>query len=358
MGLFSKLFPKASVNAVTGGYFETLSGYQPVFRTFRGGIYEAELCRACVHAFATHVSKLKPVVTGPRKDLGYSLETAPNPWMDTTKFLYKLATVLETETTAFIVPIYDKWYEKVIGYYPVQPKSAEIRDHEGTTYIIFSFANGKRTAVEFSEAGIINKFFYSHDFFGEGNGAMWDTLELMKTQQQGISEGIKQSAVIRFIGKLAGANKDKTIEEERKRWRKYNLAAENSGGGSSSGSLIKVGCSKEILQNSFSPQQWDAYYEGKVEPFALQLSLVLTNMTFTSEQRVRGNRIQFTANRLQYASTEQKLKVVTDLMDRGMMSRNEGREVFNMEPVEGGDEYMIRGEYVNAEDKVEGDSDE
>ena len=40
-----------------------------------------------------------------------------------------------------------------------------------------------------------------------------------------------------------------------------------------------------------------------------------------------------------------------------MMSRNEGREVFNMEPVEGGDEYMIRGEYVNAADKVEGGSD-
>lgn len=384
MGLFSKLFPKASVNAVTGAYFETLSGYQPVFRTFRGGIYEAELCRACVHAFATHTSKLKPVVTGPRKDLGYSLETAPNPWMDTTKFLYKLATVLETETTAFIVPIYDKWYEKIVGYYPVQPRSAEIREYQGVTYIIFSFANGKRTAVEFSEAGIINKFFYSHDFFGEGNGAMRDTLELMKTQQQGISEGIKQSAVIRFIGKLVGASKDKTIEEERQRWRKYNLAAENSGGIAlvdgkyesiqqidSKPYLIDAeqikaiqenvfsyfGCSKEILQNSFNPQQWDAYYEGKVEPFALQLSLVLTNMTFTSEQRVRGNRIQFTANRLQYASTEQKLKVVTGLMDRGMMSRNEGREVFNMEPVEGGDEYMIRGEYVNAADKVEGGND-
>lgn len=385
MGLFSKLFPKASVNEATGAYFETLNGYQPVFRTFRGGIYEAELCRACVHAFANHVSKLKPVVTGPRKDLGYSLETAPNQWMDTTKFLYKLATVLETETTAFIVPVYDKWYQKIVGYYPVQPKSAVIVEKDGITYVAFTFANGKRTAIEFSEVGIVNKFFYSHDFFGEGNAAMNDTLQLMKTQQQGISEGIKQSAVIRFIGKLAGASKDKTIEEERARWRKYNLSAGNNGGIAlvdgkydsiqqidSKPYLVDAdqikaiqenvfnyfGCSKEILQNSFSPQQWDAYYEGKVEPFALQLSLVLTNMTFTSEQRVRGNRIQFTANRLQYATPEQKLNIVTQMTDRGMMSRNEGREIFNMEPIAGGDAYVIRGEYVNAADKLEGEGDE
>lgn len=385
MGLFSKLFPKTAVNEATGAYFETLSGYQPVFRTFRGGVYEAELCRACVHAFATHASKLKPVVTGARKDLGYSLETAPNPWMDTTKFLYKLATVLETETTAFIVPVYDKWYQKIIGYYPVQPTAAEIREKNGVAYVVFTFANGNRTAVEFDRVGIINKFFYKDDFFGESNIALMDTLELMKTQQQGISEGIKQSALIRFLGKLVGSSKDKTIEEERTRWRKYNLSANNNGGIALvdgkyesiqqieskpylvDADQIKViqenvfnyfGCSKEILQNAFTSPQWDAYYEGKVEPFALQLSLVLTNMSFTAEQRVRGNRIQFTANRLQYATPEQKLNIVTQLTDRGMMSRNEGREIFNMEPIDGGDEYVIRGEYVNADEKVNGEEND
>ena len=64
MSLFEKLFPKAAVDAVTTSYFRTLTGYQPVFKTFNGGIYEAELCRASIHAIATHCSKLKPEVYG------------------------------------------------------------------------------------------------------------------------------------------------------------------------------------------------------------------------------------------------------------------------------------------------------
>lgn len=375
MGLFNKLFPRTSVSQATGGFFETLTGYQPVFRTFHGGIYEAELCRACIHAFATHSSKLKPVVTGARKDLGGILETSPNPWMDTTKFLYKIATILETETTVFIVPVYDKYFQRIVGFYPVQPTAAEIREKDGETFTVFTFANGKRAAIEFGNTGIVNKFFYKHEFFGDGNGALMDTLDVIKTQQQGISEGIKQSATIRFLGRLANVIKDKGIEEERKRWNANNLSVSNNGGialvdGKYSdiqkidskpytidADQIKAieenvfnyfGCNKEILQNSFNSQQWNAYYEGKIEPFALQLSLVLTNLAYTAEQRTRGNRIQFTANRLQYASNEEKLKVGTDGIDRGFLSRNEVREIFNLEPIDGGDEYVIRAEYVKA----------
>lgn len=383
MGLFSKLFPRQAVNEVTGNYFETLQGYRPVFRTFRGGIYEAELCRACIHTFASHASKLKPIVSGARKDLAKTLETEPNPWMDTTKFIYKIATILENESTVFIVPLYDDYYQKIIGYYPVQPLQAEVIEDGGTTYVVFRFINGKRAAIPFDEVGIVNKFFYKDAFFGETNDILTDTIGVMETQKQGISEGIKQSAMIRFLAKLTGTAKDKTIEEERARWRKYNLAASNNNGVAyvdgkyedikqieSKPYLVDAdqikaiqenvfnyfGCNKEILQNNFNSQQWAAYYEGKVEPFALQLSLVMTNMTFTSEQKTRKNEIQFTSNRLQYASADEKLKVSTDLIDRGVLSRNEVREIFNLEPIEGGDEYVIRAEYINAK-KNEGDED-
>lgn len=385
MSLFTKLFPRASVSQVTGSYMEMLTGYQPVFRTFRGGIYEAELCRACIHAFATHASKLKPVITGARKDLGLILENQPNPWMDTSKFLYKVATILENENTAFIIPLYDKYYEKILGVYPVQSTSASIIERDGVQYVAFSFASGKRAAVELDRVGIMNKFFYQREFFGDNNDVLYGTLELMETQQQGISEGIKQSAAIRFLGRLTNTLKPADIEAERARWNKTNLSSKNNGGiALADGKYAEVrqieskpyvinadeleavrqnvfnyfGCNKEILQNSFTPQQWDAYYEGKVEPFALQLSLVLTNMLFSNEQKTRGNKVQFTSNRLQYASPEQKLNVVVQLIDRGLMSRNEGREIFNMEPVAGGDEYVIRAEYVNADKKLEVSEDQ
>jgi hypothetical protein len=45
-----------------------------------------------------------------------------------------------------------------------------------------------------------------------------------------------------------------------------------------------------------------------------------------------------------------KLTVVSQLLDRGVFSINEGREVFNLPPVDGGDVRTIRGEYKNAGD--------
>lgn len=385
MSLFSRLFPRAAADEATAGYIKTLTGYQPVFRSFNGGIYEAELCRASIHAIATHCSKLKPIVSGVRKDLQTILEFQPNPYMDTTKFLYKTATILETENTAFIIPIYDEYYTKIVGFYPVQPSQAEVREKNGKEYVVFHFAGGQRAAIEREHVGILTKFYYKHDFFGENNVALGTTLDLLYTQQQGIKEGIKQGATIRFLGKLGTTLKPSDIEAERKRWVSTNLDISNNGGMAifdakysdvkqvnSSPYIIDsaqikaiqgnvfdyFGVNEKVLDNSFSPQEWAAFYEAKIEPFALQLSLVLSNMLYTAEQKVRGNSVQFTSNRLQYASTSEKLNVAEKLLDRGVLSRNEAREIFNMEPIQGGDDYIIRGEYWNANDKIAQESEE
>lgn len=380
MSLYQKLFPKQAVEAVTAGYIQTITGYQPVFRSYGGGIYESELCRSSIHAIATHCSKLKPVVIGARKDLQSILEFQPNPYMDTTKFIYKMITVLEAEGTSFIVPMYDKYYEKIVGFYPVRPAEAEVRENKsGKMYLVFKFADGKQAAMDFDKVGIMTKYFYKHDFFGEDNTVLKETLDVMTMQKQGIQEGIKAGATVRFLGKLAQALKPDDIKKEQQRWVKQNLSADNSNGIAlfdTKYSEVKTidskpyvvdadqmdainknvfnyfGVNEKILQNNFSPAEWAAFYEAKVEPYALQLSLVLSNMLFTAEQKVRGNSVQFTANRLQYASVDEKLSVVKEMSDRGMMSRNEGREVFNLGPVEGGDVYIIRGEYYNADEKV------
>lgn len=109
------------------------------------------------------------------------------------------------------------------------------------------------------------------------------------------------------------------------------------------------GTNAKILQNAFNEDEWNAYYEGKVEPWAIQASLVLTNMTFSEQARARGNEIILTANRLQYASNTTKLNIVTQLFDRGFLTHNEGLEIFNMPPVEGGDKHYIRREYTEVD---------
>jgi hypothetical protein len=44
--------------------------------------------------------------------------------------------------------------------------------------------------------------------------------------------------------------------------------------------------------------------------------------------------------------------MVQQLSDRGMMTINEARELFNYAPLPEGDTAVIRGEYYNVEEKV------
>ena len=106
------------------------------------------------------------------------------------------------------------------------------------------------------------------------------------------------------------------------------------------------GTNAKILTNSYTDEEWGAYYEGKIEPFAVQLSLVMSNMTFSPREISHGNSILFSANRLQYAKTETKIAVSTQLFDRGLINRNSVMDIFNMPHVEGGDKYYIRKEYA------------
>ena len=91
---------------VIDSYFKMLNGYSPTFTSFNGGVYEMDLTRVAINSFATHCSKLKPEVEGSaHKRLERVLQYKPNYFMDTVKFIKRLATILAVENTAFIVPI-------------------------------------------------------------------------------------------------------------------------------------------------------------------------------------------------------------------------------------------------------------
>jgi hypothetical protein len=112
------------------------------------------------------------------------------------------------------------------------------------------------------------------------------------------------------------------------------------------------GVNEKILRNEAYGDAWTAFYEGAIEPFAIQFSEVMTKMLFTLREQTQGNRVQATANRLQYLSNSEKLNVSSQMLDRGIMSINDVREIWNLPPVEGGDVRIIRGEYWNADEKV------
>ena len=230
MGLLEKIFGEKPKQLVTQEYFKTLTAYQPVFTSFDGSLYEMELVRSAIHTHATFSAKLKPVVNGPDKlNLERILGFQPNKYMDAYKFIYRVRTILEMENTAFIVPILND-YEQIIGFYPICPSRCEVLTYKGEEFLRYTFRNGQKAVIEFDRVGIMTKFQYKDDFFGESNRALNPTANLIQTHNQGIIEGVKNSASVRFMGRLANTYKPEEIERQRKNFRESNLATDNNGG--------------------------------------------------------------------------------------------------------------------------------
>ena len=372
MGFFDNLRRKGKIEQSINEYFQLMNGYVPRFTTFEGGIYEMELTRAAIHSFATHASKLHPEIKGNGNEgIERTLQYRPNPLMDTKKYIYRLATVYMTDNTAFIAPLYDK-YLNVVGFYPLDTAKVQITSGNGQKYLVYDFGNSNRGAIELEKAGIMTQFQYHDELFGETNKPLRPTVEMIHANNQGIVEGVKNAASIRFMGKLAQVLKPADMDAERERFNASNLSAQNSNGillfdqkyedvkqitsepfvvDDKQMQQIKdnvfdyFGTNAKILQNQFTSDEWNAYYEGKIEPFAIEASLVHTNMLFNDVEISSGSEVIFSANRLQYMSNKEQLEMITSLFDRGFLSQNEGREILNLSPIENGDKYYIRKEY-------------
>ena len=100
---------------------------------------------------------------------------------------------------------------------------------------------------------------------------------------------------------------------------------------------------------------WEAYYEGELEPFLIELSQVMSNMLFNVSEMNKGSMLIWEASRLQYASANTKLSLITQLFDRGFINHNQGMRILNLPEHEDGDKYYIRREYaeVNKLENVE-----
>ena len=386
MGAFQKLFGGWKKKAEVKQYFKMLDGYTPIWSSFDGGVYEMELTRACIHTFANHASKLQPTITGPdRRGLAHLLDGKPNPFMTSSQFIYKVATIYDAQNTCFIVPILDN-FDRLVGYYPVNPTQVEVVEVSGEAWLRYTFSNGEKAAIELDRCGIVSKFLYKSDIKGETNTALTPTMQLLSIQNQGITEGIKSSASIRFMATTANLMKKEDLKRERKSWVDDNLGVDAGGLALFPSTYSNVqqiqsqakivdpeqmrvvetrvlnyfGSNEDVLQNKAVGDKWGAYYEGKIEPFAIQLSQAMTMMTFTDAERKRGNGVHWSANRLQYMSNTEKLNVSSQLFDRGILSLNMIMDIWNLPHVEDGDKRYIRKEYteVSQLDQVNAMQDE
>lgn len=383
MGLFDAIFKKApKPKGKFEGSFQMLNGYTPHFSTFNGSIYESQLIRAAINSRATHIAKLKVEIGGSaRPTLRSRLQHAPNQFQTWYQFMYRLSTILDVHNTAFICPVYDK-YGEPSGIIAPLPNRCELIQFSDVPYLRYEFATGERAAIELDSCGVMTKFQYKDDLFGESNRALFPTIDLINIQDQGIKEGVKSAATYRFWAQVNNFTRADDLAKERKRFTEENFGRDAEGGGlllfpntyaninqvksspwvvdAEEEKFIKANVfdyfnvNEDMLQSQAFGDKWTAIYEGVCEPFAIQFSEVVTKMLFTLREQTQGNYVMATANRLQYMSNKEKLNVSAELADRGILNRDEVREIWNLPPIPNGEgqAYIIRGEYWNADEKI------
>lgn len=367
---------------VTVVNYKLLNDFAPTFTSFDGDMYDSDIVRTCIDAIARNAAKLKPrhirqtngeiIKTNSR--LEYLLQVRPNPYMNAYDFLYKVISQLYNNNNAFVYIQSERGV--ITGFYPIDFANLELKEYAGELYCLFTFKTGFRMTVPYTELIHLRRHFNRHDLFGEsGFKPFKPTLNLINTVNQGIVNAIKSSARLRGWLKFSQTLRPEDLKKQRDQFVADYLSISNDGGiaaldAKADFNPVKLdvqmaddkqmavirenvyryfGVNEKIIQATYNEDEWAAFYESVIEPLAIQLSLEFTEKCFTTREKGQGNEIIFEANRLQYASAKTKISLIQHLIPAGLLTINEGREIFNLAPVEGGDKRLISLNFVDAD---------
>lgn len=371
MGLLEKLFPKKYRDPIVASRWEPLTAYSAVFKTWRGEIYEFDQVRSAIDTLARNTGKLRIDMQGTAKGkMRTKLKIRPNEYQSWYQFWYRTRTIFEMQNNAIIIPILDDM-DQIVGLFPVLPSACEVVTYKGREYLRYKFYGNQAAAIEIEKCGIITKHQYKNDIFGDSNTALNSTLSLLDMNRQAIKSAINESNSFKFMARMNNFAKDEDIEKERRRIKEANmkdkegflLLFSNLVGepkqidykpysiDEKQLTLINeniekyFGVSAEAIKNELTGDKAASFYEGAIEPFAVQASEVITNMLFSPIEQTTGNIFMLTANRIQFMTNNDKLNYTSQMADRGLATINELRDVWNLPPIEGGDRLIARGEY-------------
>lgn len=382
MGLKEWLFGEDEPKKVQQSHdFQLLTSYRPVHYDWYGSVYENALVRSAIEATARHISKLKIEIQGSaQQKLKNRIKHYPNAWMTWSQFLARCSTILDCTNNLFIVPVRDERTMETIGFFPVLPEKVTLaEDKQGKLWLKYKFANNKYGAVEFDKCAYMVKHQYKSDFFGEDNKALKPTMDLIAVQESSIKNAVENSNNYRFIAQVSNFTDPEDLKEERKRFTEYNLKGEDTDGvllfpntyndvkevsnkyytvDTEQMEYIKenvydyFGVNENVIQGKAKSDELDAFFNLRIEPFAIAFSEAMSRAIFTDEERSYGNHVYVNANRLQYMSVSEKVNMAQQLGDRGILTINEIRELFNYTPLDDGDVAVIRGEYYTLDEKL------
>lgn len=381
--LFQKIFGnKQSSGSQSYKRYEVISNTSNTFYAWDGILFDNDIVRSCIRPKINAIGKLnakhirgfgKSMKINPDPYIREILHN-PNPYMSMQDFLMKMTFQRELNHNAFAyIKRNDMGYPLEI--YPLPASSVELLESGTDVYAKFLFRTGKYVVVPYSDVIHLRKDFNEHDFFGEpGTIALKPLMDVITTTDQGVVAAIKNSAIIRWLLKFKSVLKPEDREIQVSEFVKNYLSITNEGGAAASDPRYDVeqvkqesyvpnamqmkestqrlysyfGVNEMIVQNKFTEDNFNSFFEAELEPILIQLSNAFTNGFFTLRERGHGNRIIFEASNLSYASMSTKLALVA-MVDRGAMTPDEWRTILNLGPIEGGDKPLRRLDTVTVD---------
>ncbi len=359
MNILERLFKKSRPQA------QAVIEIENEYTAFSGTAYGNAAFRAAVDTIGRHTAKLQ--AHGADKRLETLLNEAPNAYMSSFDLLYKTAAAYFTHNNAFMLLARDDT-GRIAAVYPITPQSVEFHPGtDGAIYLECLFSDGRQVTFPYADIIHLRRHFLTNDLLGDGNAPLFPLLDTAQTLTQGIAASVKNGTSIRGVLKFTSLVNPAQVKAEKELFVADYFNPANSGGIAATDQRFDfvptntaaysipqeqvetvnrqiydyLGVNGKIISGSYTENEFSAFYESVVEPFALQLS---------QEFKLKsGAAMVFTAERMEFASAATKIKLLHEAAPLGLITINEARNLLALPPVPDGDRRLQSLNYVAAD---------
>lgn len=389
--LFKNIFGSKDDKGNSMRRFEVLTSSNSV-TSWHGNIFDSDIVRACIRPKVNAIGKLNAKhIRGTGENMKINPDPyikeilqRPNRYMSMQDFLMKMVWQRELNHNAFAYIKRDD-FGYPVEIYPVPYSSVDLLEAQGELFVRFRFMLGKSMTVPYEDLIHLRKDFNDNDLFGEtGINALRNLMEVIDTSDKGLIQAVKNSNIIKWLLKFNQSLRPEDVTKQTKDFIDNYLSIDSALSGAI-GTDVKAdvqqvksesyvpnaaitrdhiqrlqsyfGVNDAIVQNKYTEDEFNSFYESEIEPILIQLINGFTNGFFTKRERGFDNKIIFEASNLAYASMNTKLSLV-QLVDRGALTPNEWRSILNLGPIEGGDKPIRRLDTALVNDVKEQEGDD
>lgn len=337
---------------------------QNSFTAFSGTAYSSAAFRSAVDAIARHAAKLQ--AHSGNSGIESLLQTSPNPYMSDYDLLYKTATAYYTNNNAFI--LIERSGNQVTAFYPLTPASVEFAQTQGDMlYVKMIFFDGRQVHLPYADVIHLRRHFSTNELLGSDNAPLYPLLDTAHTLTEATGAAVKNATNLRGVLRFTSLVNPAQVKAEKEQFVRDYMSLSNTGGIAATDQRFEfvptntngynvpteqaaeinrqicayLGISPKIVSGEYSEDDFAAFYESIIEPFALQLSLECS--------RKCGADVRFTAERLDFASARTRISLLRNMMPLGVLTVNEARRLLSLPDVPDGDKRLQSLNYVHSD---------